>query len=123
MSIYIDREFEGLDELRKFLIDEAKGVATLLMWQVRDAYGMSKLGKHVVTGISEKLDGLGIGHYPEELSTSQNDYVRLFIKSSQAGRLLLAALSDDPEADESIRLLSADDAEDTLRRIRELVCG
>ena len=44
-----------------------QGVATVYMGLARDAYGSSKLGKHIVGNIANALQGTGLGYYPDLL--------------------------------------------------------
>lgn len=58
------------DELEEEIRKNA-GFITLNMATLRDIHGVGKLGVHVVTNIHEKLDGLGLGHFPLELPLQQ----------------------------------------------------
>lgn len=115
-------EYDSLDDL-KDAIEKNEGLLSVLMKDVRDAYGAQRLGNQVVENIADSLAGKGIGHYPDYLPQDQEAWVRLFKLGSSAAHILRAANVPGPEGDELVRKLLASDAEDVLRKVRELVCS
>lgn len=116
-----EREFEDLDEVRDFLDEEADGVATFKMWQLRDALGYSKLGSNVVAELSEELDNRGIGHVPTELGISRHDEARLYLRSTPIGKLLDMALKPGYSGDSRLRESLSDASHDKLEKIRRIL--
>ena len=103
-------------------VDEAGGVKSFPMWQVRDAYGAGRLGIHVRAGISKALHGLGLGHYPGDLPDSQTQFVRLHRLGTPTADLIEAVLHPGPEGDQRLLAASSGEAEAVLVKVRELVC-
>lgn len=103
-------------------VDAGGGFHTLTMGELRDAYGVGKLGIHVVKGISEKLAGLGFAHYPRELPQYQHERIRVFRMGVPVAKIIAAVLNVDEASDQILRSVKGSEAEDTLRKIRELVC-
>ena len=103
-------------------IEENGDLLTLEMATLRDVYGAGKLGVHVVAGISEKLDELGLGHYPAELPQQQWERVRVYSRRKPVGKLIRAALTLDDRSDKALREIAGDDAAETLKKVKELVC-
>lgn len=101
------------------LLDEKHGVITLPLAVVRDSYGKDRLGKHVRMSLSRKLKSMGIVHYPEELSASQDELVRLVRCGSTAHTLIEASHTNGPRADNVIRE-AATEAVAVLESVREL---
>src|SRR5262245_12125386 len=85
------KRFESFEELAS-LVDRNRGVYTVSMEELRDAAGFGKLGKHIRTGISDKLRGLGLDHMPDELPSYQEDSARIYRKGSPVGKLIEAAM-------------------------------
>jgi hypothetical protein len=98
------------------------GVRTFEMWELRDVHGAGKLGRHVAAGISEELADKGLGHLPAELPISQYERARVFKLKSPVGRMILATTTLTDEADDTLRSTASDNAEATLKKIRELIC-
>lgn len=108
------------DGIRKAV--EASGdVLTLLMQEVRDAFGWDRLGKNVRTLISESLDGLGLGYLPHELPDRQWIPVRLYKLGSPMAALLDAALNPSVEHDEELRKAVTGGDMETLKKIKALL--
>ncbi|MCH7699453.1 MAG: hypothetical protein IH865_11005 [Chloroflexi bacterium] len=112
---------ETMDDLRE-AVETRDGVLTLLLEQVRDAYGAGRLGVHVRTAISKKLQGLGLGHYPDPLPTYQEEEVRLYTLGSGIADIIGAVLGPSREHDEEIRSAVGGEAAEVLEKVRELVC-
>jgi len=104
-------------------VDENGGVATVKMRLLAHIHDVGRLGKHVRQRISTKLQGEGLGHYPEpNLPSSQGDRVRIYDVASPAGRLINAVTSPGKENDKKILQRINNDSEETVERIKELVC-
>jgi hypothetical protein len=116
-----EREFKSLDKVRDFLSDEADGVATFQMWQLRDALGYSRLGPIVTSEISQELDRRGVGHLPDELGLGQYEKVRLYLRSSSVGKWLDTASKPGYDMDVKLREAFSNSSLEILDAIRKLV--
>jgi hypothetical protein len=114
-------EMKSYEEVSDF-VDKNDGIATFEMWQLRDAHGAGKLGINVVANISEELEKRGLGHQPRSLPQNQNESARVYRRGSTVGKIMEATRKVDAEADRFLRAISANDAADTLKKIKELVC-
>ena len=114
-------KLESLEQLKQ-VVEGHQGVLTLTMQRLRDAYGAGRLGIHVRTTIHKALLGLGLGHYPRELPTYQEDPVRIYKLGSRIADLIDAVLEPTADHDEELRRAMGGDAEDVLSKIRALVC-
>lgn len=111
-------------------VDEHGDVLTLTMEQLRDSYGVARLGVHVVADISRQLKGFGLEHEPQELPLSQWERVRVYRRSSPVGDLIAAVRVPSDAHDELLRkaagLTIGDDAGAEALRVlsvvRDLVC-
>ena len=105
-------------------VEENGGVLTVRMAELRDAHEAGKLGKHVRKGIADRLAGMGIGHYPQELPDSQHLSVRLYKLGSAVADIIAAVLEVDEngEGDGVLRSAAGSDAAETLKQVRALVC-
>jgi hypothetical protein len=112
---------KSYEEVSDF-VDKNDGIATFEMWQLRDAHGAGKLGINVVANISEELEKRGLGHQPRSLPQNQNESARVYRRGSTVGKIMEATRKVDAEADRFLRAISANDAADTLKKIKELVC-
>lgn len=97
-------------------------VISVKMITLRDLHKVKKLGVHVVEQISNKLKGVGLGHYPTDLPLYQEDDVRLYRLGTPVAELIGAVLYPSRENDDKLRDVAEDGASDTLDRIRALVC-
>ncbi len=70
-------------------VQKQGGFLTLYMRDLREAYGVAKLGQHVVTSIDRELRAVGLGHV-NDLTESQWDNVRLYQKGHPAEDLVNA---------------------------------
>ena len=113
--------FKDYDELTR-AVDKNGAVLTCEMWQLRVAHKAGKLGVHVVANISDELDKRGFGHYPAPLPQNQYEKARIYRRSGAIGSLIKAVLSVDKDADEVLKSIGTDDAAETIKKIRELVC-
>ena len=114
-------QFKSFEELND-LVNEQQGVATIQMEALRNAHGVKRLGIHVRTAISNRLKGLGLGHFPEELPQYYWEPVRVYKLGSAVAQLIEAVLKPSPEHDEELRDAAGGDAEAVLQKVRELVC-
>jgi len=116
----VNLQFQTPEDIRKAV--EASGdVLTVQMAAVRDAFNYDRLGVNVRVTISEKLGGLGLGHYPTELPDRQWVPVRLYKLGSPIADLVDAVLNPSEKHDEELRkAVSGGDAE-TIKRIKALL--
>jgi hypothetical protein len=110
-------------ETIKDKVEAEGGVASLLMGDVRDAYGAGRLGVHVRSGISKALLGMGLGHFPTDLPDSQYARVRIYKLGSSVADVIEAVLNPGEAGDARLRETAGGNAEGLLAEIRELVCG
>ena len=114
-------ELETLEDLRK-AVEDSDGILTVSMRDVRDAYGVKKLGVHVRAGISKALRGQGLAHYPPELPEYQEESLRVYKQGTRVADLVNAVLTPSADTDEQLREWVGGEADDVLDKIRELVC-
>ncbi len=103
-------------------VERNGGVLTVSMQELRDAFGAGRLGRHVVTGISEELLKLGLGHFPQKLPASQDAEVRIYKQGGTIARIIDAVLRPSSSSDDVLRDVGGGGAALKLRRIREIVC-
>lgn len=114
--------FSSIEELAG-IVDENQGVVTVSMQALRNAYGAERLGVHVRAGLSRALKQAGLGHLPRELPDSQNSWARIYRRGSAVNELIDAVHSIDHDSDQLLRERAANDAADTIQKIREMICG
>jgi hypothetical protein len=112
---------ETFDELKRE-VEANQNVLTVKMEQLRDVYGVKRLGVHVCTEISGKLHGVGLGHSPGLEPDAWQD-VRLFKFGTPVGDVMTAAAHPGPEGDQTLRALAENDAQEVLRQIQAIVCN
>ena len=97
-------------------------VMSVEMHVLRRLEGYLRMGAVVGEQISNKLQGLGIGHSGSELPRYSTEMVRLFILGSPAAELMGAVQNPGEQQDEVIRRAVASDSQEILRKIKGLVC-
>lgn len=114
-------------ELRN-LLEESNGLHVVTLQELREALGYKKLGPIVLQNISEKLSGQGIGYFPQAVIDSNDlprgpQEVRVFLKDSTLGRMVLSVLDPTENGDKRLRDLVEEDssASDKLEQIRAIV--
>lgn len=112
--------FRDLKEL-KHKVDEAGGVLTVSMEDLRDAYGADRLGVNVRTRLQEQLAKLGLAHRPKDLPAYQEQQVRIYVQDSQVGELIRAATTLGSAADRRLREAANNRAVEILDKIRGMV--
>ena len=110
-------EFENFEELDQ-LVRNSKGVLTVRMEQLRDAYGAGRLGRWVRQGIGKELAQRGLAHFPAELPENQWRHVRIYKNGTPAADLVQALMEPGKDGDEIIRQSLNGEAQDKLLRIR-----
>lgn len=111
------------EELKKE-VKENGNVLTVSMQRLREIAGKSKLGTIVINDISRSLDGIGLGHVPEELPSSQHDLVRLYQKGSDIGDLIKTILTPGELGDKRLKQNSVNTSMqyiDMIEKIRNIV--
>lgn len=94
-------------------VESNQGVHRVRMETLRQLEGRQRVGKHILTTISEKLKTLGLGHLPQELPNRQQQYVLLYRVGTPASTLVQAiqnGLTESPSTE----------AFDFLRRLNTL---
>lgn len=113
------RTYEDL----KRAVEQRDGLLLTTMGVLRDIHGAGKLGVHIRRAISESLAGNGMGHLPAELPAYQEDAVRVYRLGSNVATTIRAVLSPSGAGDDALRRSAGSEAQETLKKIRELVCG
>jgi hypothetical protein len=117
-----DIELDSLEDLEKVVVENGN-VASVMMWEVRDAYDAERLGVHVRAGIEKALAKLGLGHYPKEIPDRQDQVLRVFKLGTPVADLIGAVLTPGEDEDERIREAVGGDEAQLLEKVRELVCA
>lgn len=113
-------KFSSPDEIRT-AVQASGDVLTVKMEVVRDAFKYDRLGVNVRAIISDKLGGLGLGHYPLELPDRQWVPVRLFKLGSPIADLVDAALNPSEQHDEELRKAVSGGDSETIKQIKALL--
>ena len=111
------------EEIKKAVEDNGN-VKTFTMGQLRDAQGVDRLGVNVLTAISSKLAGMGLGHVPEELPGYQDNLVRVFKRGTPVGDVITTVLTPGSQNDSKLVDGFGRDGMDyaaIVQQIRELV--
>jgi|HubBroStandDraft_3_1064219.scaffolds.fasta_scaffold247176_1 hypothetical protein len=118
----MNHKFADYNELSK-LVNENESVLTVTMGQLRDAHGAGKLGTTVVAGIHDRLESLGLGHMPPELSTTQWHTALLYRKGTAVARIVEAVNNIGENSEAVLRQFASRDnrASEILQKIKELV--
>lgn len=103
-------------------VDRHEGILCVEMARLRDAHGAGKLGSTVVQSISKAVAGQGLGHFPQELPTSQDAFVYLFRLGSPVADLFHHLAHPSPAGAEHLRDAAGGADAAVLAKIRELVC-
>jgi hypothetical protein len=107
--------------------DERGGVLATTLGDLRDAVDAGKLGRLVMERIAQELAANGLGYFPREVLDSNDqprqwEPVRVYRKGAGAlARAIEAVLDPSPRGDAFLVELGSSDAQDKLRRIREIV--
>jgi hypothetical protein len=109
------------EALRDAVVD-AGGVLTVRVGEVRDAFGYGRLGVHVRSQITQKLNGLGIAHYPSEVPDWQERPLRLYRMGTPIAELIDAVLDPSSGHDDELRQAVSGGAAEVLSQVRALVC-
>jgi hypothetical protein len=113
-------DFSTPEDIRK-AVQASGDVLTVKMEVVRDAFKYDRLGVNVRSVISEKLGGLGLGHYPVELPDRQWVPVRLYKLGSPIADLVDAVLNPSEEHDDELRQKVSGGDSETIKRIKALL--
>lgn len=98
------------------------GVMYVDMMELRDIHGAGKLGIHVTQNISDKLMGMGLGHFPQQLPQQQSERVRIYLRGSAVGKVIDAALTMETGSNRLLRSVANNADSEILKKIKELVC-
>ena len=101
----------------------AGGLQKTTMGTLKKIDGAGRLGVHVRNSISRTLQSHGLAHLPRELPPNQDDDVRLYLLGTPIADLIEAVLTPSDRGDETLRSVGGSEAQEQLRRIREIVCG
>lgn len=95
--------------------------------ELRESIGYDRLGVRVLQEIAKALGGEGLGYFPREVlddnSWPRHDTeIRVYKKGSAVGETIDAVLLPSNAGDELLRDSAGSEANETLTRIRTLVC-
>src|SRR5262245_55581606 len=95
---------KNMQELRGE-VEEEGNIKVVPMWQLRDAAGWDKLGRHVVSDIAALLHEHGMGTLPagESLPLAQSSSVRVYVQRSRVGELVEAVTNPSGRGDAVLR--------------------
>jgi len=102
-------------------VDKVGGVLTVHMQVLRNIHGADRLGVNVRANISGELKGHGLAHYPSPLPDDQWTYARVYKQGTQVAKIIGAVLDPNPQTDETLRQAGSGNAENVLKKIRELI--
>jgi hypothetical protein len=105
----------------KAKVEQRENVLTVTTAELRDIYGVKRMGIHVAGEIEAKLKGVGLGVTPQ-IEADSWQQVRLFKLGTPVGDILTAANNPGEEGDKVLRELAEGDASERLRQIKVLVC-
>jgi hypothetical protein len=111
------------DELKTAVIAN-NNIHTVTMESLRDLNGSGKLGVHVIEEIQDALASRGLGHVPQELPSSQNDQVRLYVRGTEIGHLIETVLNVGEQNDKRLLEFAGKTKPDygaVIEKIRALV--
>lgn len=98
------------------------GLYTTTMEELREIEGAGRLGQHVRSSISSSLAANGMGHLPAELPAYQESSVRIYRLGNPLADVINAVLNPSGPGDQILRQIGASDAQDVIKKIRQLVC-
>lgn len=120
---------EQVDEVRdqrfaeiRSQVEASGNLIVLTAEQLRDAYGVRKLGVRVRAGIKQELFDEGLGHIPEEIPDDRRAEIRIYRLGTELADLVEAILRPNPKGDAKLRAFGSIDAILTLEKVRSLVC-
>jgi len=124
----VDDYLDNIDDIQE-ACDEAGGVLSISLGELRDAVDAGKLGKFVMQRIAEELAAHGLGYFPQDLleyarnqKPRQDQLIRIYRKgSSSTARAIEAVLHPSANGDQFLADLGTNDSQETIARIRELV--
>lgn len=93
------------------------------MGELKEIQGAGRLGVNVREAISKALASHGLGHLPADLPANQWEEVRVYKLGTLLSDVVDAVTKPSNKGDEVLRAVSSNDSQETLRKIRELVCG
>lgn len=109
------------DALRK-QVQADGGLYATTMEELREIEGAGRLGQHVRAAISGSLGANGLGHLPEELPAYQEFDVRVYRLGTPLADIINGVLYPSGPGDQVLRQVGTSDAQDVIKRIRQLVC-
>ncbi len=113
------------DEIKRD-VENNGNVNTVIMQTLRDAAGAGRLGPWVNATIASELAGRGLGHVPQSLSASLNQYdrVRLYKRGTAIGDFIDLVIIPREQDDQKLRELFTTQPIDyaaIVAQVRELV--
>lgn len=111
---YLEEEYEPAYENGAVLDQHVRAKGDVLRVSMRDLRhlsGKQRLKVNVVAALSEELANIGLGHLPDELPRSQNQYVVVYKIGSEAAAVINAVRngSSSEQAEQALRKLNTSD--------------
>lgn len=103
-------------------VDADGGLYTTTMEELREIEGAGRLGQHVRNSISGSLAANGMGHLPAELPAYQESSVRVYRLGTALADVINAVQKPSSPGDQILRQVGTSDAQDVIKKIRQLVC-
>lgn len=102
-------------------VEANNGVLTVGMWALRNMRNAGKLGRHVIAEISAELAKRGLGHIPDELPSSQDEAVRIYLKTAMVGKIIGAVQDVTDESDDVLRAFARTASSSLRDRLEEVI--
>ncbi|MFF0909731.1 hypothetical protein ACFWZW_03460 [Microbacterium enclense] len=108
-------------------VDENGDLLPVSLGELREALGYNRLGVRVLNEIAAKLAGEGLGFFPLDVLSEQNDaprygdVVRVFKKGTALGQVVTSVLEPTVAGDERLKEIAGSDAANILKEIRALL--
>jgi len=107
-------------------VQESGDLLVTSLGELREALDYNRLGVRVLQEIGRKLEGEGLGYFPEWVIDENSnprygDEVRVYKRGTPIGDIVDAVLRPSNAGDERLRQEAGGDASELLNRIRALV--
>ncbi|MBB5939268.1 hypothetical protein [Streptomyces zagrosensis] len=99
------------------------GVSRVVMWLLRDLEEKGRLGVHVRSAISRRLDSLGLAHLPVDLPSDQYDIITVYRRGTASATVIDATYhnGNSEEAETALRRLNTSQDAEKLEAVTEKV--
>ena len=114
-------DFGSFEELVR-LVDDDDGMTIVTAERLRDAAGWKRLTQGAIEDIANHLARRGLGSFPPMAPGERWAQVRVYRRGTTFGNMIDAVIEPSEAGDRRLRDVAADDATETLAKIRKLVC-